>query len=78
MTKPKSDYLARRQKTEALEVFTRCAIDPQADFHTLASSQVDQLLTEADRMQYRKPKAANGSRGRYFFYMLQRRAMRQV
>lgn len=45
-----------------------------ADFHQLTSSQVDQLLEEADRVRYRKPKNANGSRARYFHALLQRRA----
>jgi hypothetical protein len=44
------------------------------DFHTLRSEQVDKLLVAADRVGYRKPKNANGSRARYFFAQLQRRA----
>lgn len=44
------------------------------DFHTLTGSQVDTLLEEADRVRYRKPKGANGSRGRYFFQRIQREA----
>lgn len=42
------------------------------DFHALRSSQVDALLTAADRYKYRKPKNANGSRARYFHAYLQR------
>lgn len=48
-------------------------IDPQADYHTLNSYQVDALLAEADRVRYRKPKNANGSRARYFHAYLQRK-----
>lgn len=44
------------------------------DFHTLKSWQVDKILVEADRVRYRKPDTANGSRGRYFHDLLQRRA----
>lgn len=43
------------------------------DFYTLSSSQVSELLLEADRVRYRKPRNANGSRGRYFHALLQRR-----
>lgn len=44
------------------------------DFHTLNSSQVDGLLREADRVRYRRPANANGSRARYFHDRLQRHA----
>lgn len=44
------------------------------DFHTLNRTQVDVLLSEANRVRYQKPKNANGSRARYFFALLQRRA----
>jgi hypothetical protein len=44
------------------------------DFYTLRSSQVEELLLEADRVRYRKPRGANGSRARYFHELLQRRA----
>lgn len=43
------------------------------DFHTLSSDQVDQVLDAADSANYRKPKNANGSRARYFFYAIQRK-----
>jgi hypothetical protein len=49
-------------------------LDIGQDFHALSSSQVEDLLAEADRVKYRKPKNANGSRGRYFYQLLQRRA----
>lgn len=44
------------------------------DFYTLRADQVDQVLQEADRVRYRKPANANGSRGRYFYARLQRLA----
>lgn len=43
-------------------------------FHTLSSSQVEQVLEMADRDKYRKPKNANGSRARYYYERLQRHA----
>lgn len=45
------------------------------DFHT--SAQVDVILAEADRVHYRKPRNANGSRGRYFYQRLQRQAQKE-
>lgn len=50
--------------SEALVILNR--LNANADFHTLSSSVVDELLKEADKIGYRKPKNANGSRGRYF------------
>jgi len=47
-------------------------IDPGQDFHTLTGQQVDALLAEAERLRYRKPKHAFGSRARYFHARLQR------
>lgn len=47
-----------------------------ADFHTLSSSQVDELLAEANKIGYRKSKSAPGSRGRMFYQYLQRVARR--
>lgn len=61
---------------QAAEILARCDVPLGADFHTLSSSQVDALLEEADRVKYRKPRNANGSRGRYFHDLLQRRARR--
>lgn len=46
------------------------------DFHTLTSDEVERLLAEADRVKYRKPRNANGSRARYFHAKLQREAER--
>lgn len=46
------------------------------DFHTLNTGQVWALLEAADVRRYRKPRNANGSRARYFYALLQRRARR--
>jgi hypothetical protein len=64
------------QSENARAILARCEVQTGADFYTLRASQVDALLAEADAMRYRKPKHANGSRGRYFHAMLQRRAQR--
>jgi hypothetical protein len=42
------------------------------NFFVLPSSKVSELLDVADEYKYRKPKNANGSRGRYFHAYLQR------
>lgn len=58
----------------AREVLRACGIERGADFHTLPAATVDALLTYADRDKYRKPRAANGSRGRYYHARIQRLA----
>lgn len=71
MSKPFSDP----DKTQTARVtLAACGVPIGADFHQLSSTQVDLLLIEAKAARYRKPKNANGSRGRYFHAMLQRRA----
>lgn len=65
------------ERNYARSVLAQAEINLGADFHTLPSSKVDALLTEANRVGYRKPKHANGSRGRYFHDMMQRRATRE-
>jgi hypothetical protein len=45
-----------------------------SDFHALRRELVDGLLEEADRVHYRQPANANGSRARYFHDRLQRLA----
>ena len=42
------------------------------DFFTLRSSEVERVLDAADSVKYRRPKNANGSRGRYFYARLAR------
>ena len=51
---------------QARRILIACQIPASSDFDTLRGSQVECLLEEADRRRYRKPKNANGSRGRYF------------
>jgi hypothetical protein len=58
----------------AVEILRCCGIPPHADFFTLSASQVNDLLTFADDQGYRKPRNANGSRGRYWYAYLQRSA----
>jgi hypothetical protein len=36
------------------------------DWHSMGNDQKDAILLAADLWKYRKPKNANGSRGRYF------------
>ena len=64
--------MARRQPLDACSVLNQIGAGRSTDFHELSSSKVDQLLVAADSIGYRKPKNANGSRGRYFFARLQR------
>lgn len=47
------------------------------DYHTLTSEQVEAVLWAAKECGYRKPKNANGSRARYFFYAVQRKMKRE-
>lgn len=68
------DNETKRRKAQAC--LDACGIDPQTDYHALTSTQVDALLIKADAWRYRKPKNANGSRGRYFHAMLIRRLNR--
>ena len=44
------------------------------DFHTLSSSQIDSLLEIAKSRRYQPPANRNGSKARYFYQMIQRRA----
>lgn len=60
----------------ALNILTRTGT-ANRDFHTLSSSEVESLLAEADAVKYRKPRNANGSRGRYFHAYLCRVAARE-
>lgn len=63
------------QKTHyARQILTECGIDISADFFTLPSHQVQALLDHPANKSYRKPKNANGSRGRYLYAKLVREA----
>lgn len=67
MTKIRSNAqgIAHRLQSEGIDLY-------EGDFFALSQSQVEALLAEADRIGYRRPKNANGSRGRYFFAAVQR------
>lgn len=61
------------RELEAIQQLAAQGVDVKmADFHALSSADVDRLLVWADICKYRKPRNANGSRGRYFFARLQR------
>jgi hypothetical protein len=49
----------------------RLGVNFKRDFH--AQNVGGQLGELAKQFGYRKPKSANGSTGRYFFYLLKRR-----
>lgn len=59
----------------AREALTACGA--WDDFHTLRSETVEALLHFADTFGYRKPRNANGSRGRYFHAYLKRLAAKR-
>jgi len=65
-------------KLTARAILDDCAINPAQDFFTLSSWQVEKLLEYAVIHKYRKPKNANGSRGRYFHAYVQRKARGDV
>lgn len=61
------------REPEAIQQLAAQGVDVKtADFHTLSSADVDRVLAWADLCRYRKPRNANGSRGRYFLARLQR------
>lgn len=62
------------ERANARAVLSAAKVALGQDFHTLSAAQVSELLVEADRVRYQKPARANGSRGRYFHDLLQRRA----
>lgn len=63
-------------KSTANDILQQCGIPKGEDFHRLSSSQVESLIEFADLHKYRKPKSANGSRGRYFHAYVERVASR--
>lgn len=65
---------AQGARTEARAALTLINAELGQDFHTLSAEQVDRILKLADHHRYRKPKNANGSRARYYYQLLQRRA----
>lgn len=59
----------------ARTILANCGIlNPALDFHALYSEQVSALLMEANAYRYRAPRNANGSRARYWYAYLIRRA----
>lgn len=61
----------------ARNILANCAIPRGEDFDVLSSAKVNSPLMWADRVKYRAPRQANGSRGRYFHNMLQRWAAKE-
>lgn len=59
-------------RADAGELIHRHRVPIARDFHTLTASEVDRVLEAADSWGYRKPRAANGSRARYFHAYLAR------
>jgi hypothetical protein len=59
-------------RSDAANLCNKYHIDTHKDFFVLSASEVGQVIDAADEWGYRKPKNANGSRGRYFFAALQR------
>ncbi len=63
----------RRNPRKSRQVEMVHGIDFTKDFYTLPNSDVVKLVEAADSVGYRKPKNANGSRGRYYFYAVKRK-----
>lgn len=63
---------------EARDILNWCGAAIPGDYHRLRSDVVGALLAEADRLKYRQPRNANGSRARYFHDHLQRVAAREA
>ena len=74
--KTKHQEFQEAERTYARATLAAAGVAVGQDFYTLSGGQVNRLLEEADRVKYRRPKDANGSRGRYFHALLQRRAAR--
>lgn len=64
--------MARLTRTAACEILSRAGVPRGADYHTLSSTQVDNLLVQARRAKYRKSKGAPGSKGRMFHKYVER------
>lgn len=72
-----SRYQAKETKA-AYETILRLDLSPYEDFHQLSRATVEALLEEADKVGYRKPTNANGSRVRYFHARLMRFARQRL
>ncbi len=62
----------RLDRNSACNILSTSGAGRNSDFHALSSTVVERLLDAAGEVGYRKPKNANGSRGRYFHAYLQR------
>ena len=62
---------------DAANLCNRYHIDTSRDFFVLSAFEVGKVCEAADEWKYRKPKCANGSRGRYFYALLQRALQKQ-
>ncbi len=67
--------MTRIDPATARDIIARCGAE--GDFHALSSEVVERLLDFAGQYGYRKPKNANGSRGRCWHAHLQRVARRK-
>jgi hypothetical protein len=63
----------RRHPVDACSILNQLGIRPETNFFTVPTSKIGALLEVADAVGYRKPRNANGSRGRYFFAYLKRK-----
>ncbi len=63
---------ARKNRCAMKSMLRARGVDFNADYHALGTREVDLILDAAKVAGYRKPKTANGSRARYFFYNLAR------
>lgn len=68
--------MTRLTPVSARRALKLCGVAIGADFFTLSSATVLDLLSHADAHRYRAPKNGNGSRGRYWHAHLQRVAAR--
>ncbi len=71
--------MARKvSSAQACSILDRLRIPVGADPHVHSSSKMDEVVAEARKVGYRKPKNANGSTGRYFHEYLQRLCRREA
>lgn len=57
-------------RAQALTMLQHAGIDFSGDYHHIGHTSNEMLITWAKLTKYRKPKNANGSLSRYFFYHL--------
>ena len=69
--------MPRMTRETAEGILARCYLIAKPDFFTLSSSDIDNLLREANAVKYRRPKSANGSRARYFYAYVLRAANKE-